>query len=590
MTGSKRSTSVLWSALALALPLTFATFMNDTFDLPKLTLVLLAVAYGLVRQARRVTPTVWTGLEMPLAIFLACAALSTIGSLDRTVSIAGFYRVYVFGWLPMVAMALAFWLSAQDDDAERLAFMLVLGGAGAGLYGALQTAGMEPIDAMPRVIGGRPWSSLGNPIYLGAVCMMALVVTVGEFGQRRHGRLLLGLCGAAQTAGLILSLSRSAWLGAAAGIVLLGILQRRKRLFFAVGAALVLIGLSMPSARSRASHLFSLAETSNAARLEGWKGALAIARQSPLLGTGPDTFFDAFRPHRSLTYIHATGTEVTQAQAHNDELQILATMGGLGLAAFLALLGMLAVRVGRVCRTAPLSVMASLGAACLALVVQDQFNFSSVTTTAWAALCLGQLCRRAPASATPAPARGWTTIGMTGIATLLAAFALISGYADARFKSGLELRQAGQPVLALIAFRESARLRPDLEIYQTEIGNTARTLAEMSAPGSLRSSLFAEAWQAAQTNTRRHPNNPDAWNNLGVAAMWRYQLGHEATLPEARAAFEHAVQLDPLFVDAWANLAKWRHVSGDIPGEKDLWRKVLTIDPQYPMAHQVLGV
>ena len=582
--------SILWPALALALPLTFATFMNDTFDLPKLILVLLAVAYGLVRLARRPAPTVRTGMEMPLAIFLGCAALSTVGSLDRFISITGFYRVYVFGVLPMAAMALAFWVSAQEDYAERLALMVMLGGAGAGLYGALQAAGMDPIDAMPRVIGGRPWSSLGNPVYLGAVCMMALMITVGEFGQRRYGRLLLALCGAAQTAGLMLSLSRSAWAGAAAGIVFLGILQRRKHLFLALGAVLVLLGLSMPSVRGRAAQVFSRTEASNAARLEGWKGALAIARQSPLLGTGPDTFFEAFRPYRTLAYVRATGTEVSQAHAHNDELQILSTMGGLGLLAFLALLGMFAARVWGVCRAMPSSVPASLGAACLALLVQDQFNFSSVTTTAWAALCLGQLCRRASTATASTPARRWTVIGMTGLATLLAAVAAISGYADARFKSGLELRQAGQPVLALIAFRESARLRPDLEIYQTEVGNMARTLAEMAAPGSVRDALFKEAWQAAVTDTRWHPHDPDSWNNLGVAAMWRYQLNREPALPDARAAFERAVALDPLFVDAWANLAKWRHISGDLAGEKELWKKVLTLDPAQPMARSVLGV
>ena len=70
--------------------------------------------------------------------------------------------------------------------------------------------------------------------------------------------------------------------------------------------------------------------------------------------------------------------------------------------------------------------------------------------------------------------------------------------------------------------------------------------------------------------------------------MWRNQLGGEATMKDAEAAFTRATQLDPLFVDAWANLAKWHHLQGDIDGEKRLWRVVLGIDPEHPMARAVL--
>ena len=70
--------------------------------------------------------------------------------------------------------------------------------------------------------------------------------------------------------------------------------------------------------------------------------------------------------------------------------------------------------------------------------------------------------------------------------------------------------------------------------------------------------------------------------------MWLVQLAHKDLSTEARRSFERAVQLDPVFVDAWANLAKWEHLAGRLDAEKTLWRKVLEIDPRHPMALQVL--
>jgi Flp pilus assembly protein TadD len=71
--------------------------------------------------------------------------------------------------------------------------------------------------------------------------------------------------------------------------------------------------------------------------------------------------------------------------------------------------------------------------------------------------------------------------------------------------------------------------------------------------------------------------------------MWLTQLAGQNRMPEARDAFLQAAALDPVFVDAWANLAKWHHLNHDLAGEKELWRKVLTLEPDHRMARQVLG-
>ena len=59
-------------------------------------------------------------------------------------------------------------------------------------------------------------------------------------------------------------------------------------------------------------------------------------------------------------------------------------------------------------------------------------------------------------------------------------------------------------------------------------------------------------------------------------------------MQEAQDSFRRAVELDPVFEDGWANLAKWEHLAGHRDEEKVLWSKVLEMDPSHEMARQVL--
>jgi hypothetical protein len=215
MMSFSRVSRLLLPVLVVALPLAFNLSLNDTFDLPKLVLVYAAVALLLPLlfwefQQLKGRRLVFTGVEGALFFFLAAAAFSTYTSIDRDLSLFGLYRVHVFGFFPMLAFALLFWLAAQEECKDRLRLALMIGGALAGLYAVLQYTGNEIFSSMPHIEGGRPWASLGNPVYLGAVCMMAFVVTVGDYAYSRYDAWLLGLLILGQSAGLLLSLSRSA--------------------------------------------------------------------------------------------------------------------------------------------------------------------------------------------------------------------------------------------------------------------------------------------------------------------------------------------------------------------------------------------
>ncbi len=587
------------------LPLVFCLDMDDTFDLPKMSMVyaIVVILLGLwFWQAleRGVLIFRQTALDIPLVTFLFVGLVSTYFSIDPILSLFGMYKIYAFGWVPVLAFATLFWLTAQlSSESLRLRIENAVGLAGifVSIYALLQFAGYEIFLRMPKTEGGRVWSSLGNPIYLGAVCMMAVVVGASAWFQAKNQTSVFrrGVLLSIPCVGLLLSLSRGAWVGVMVGLGLIFYVYRTETRRV-VRTTVILLGIgiltasTVPSVRERFSVLMSTQESSNASRIAGWKAGLQVARTHLWWGSGPDTFAQAFRPHRSLEYVRATGSSVTQGDAHNDFIQLAATQGLIGLLAWLGVLGLWFRELWRWRSIYPERV--GFAAAVIALGVQNQFNFSAVTTSAWAAVFTGVLCgmdrplREIKIPSFFHPIRWVLPIFITALFWTI----YQPVYADQQFHQAKKWLAQGHELKALNYFQSAVRSQSRIPVYQSELANAFRRVAQLSAPGSQRERYFDLAWAEAESSVLKHVYLPDAWNNRGVVAMWLVQLAGRNLWQIARDSFERAVQLDPVFVDAWANLARWEHLKGNLENEKELWKKVLTMDPQHAMALQVLGL
>ncbi|MCA9973958.1 MAG: O-antigen ligase family protein, partial [Anaerolineales bacterium] len=178
-------------------------------------------------------------------------------------------------------------------------------------------------------------------------------------GGARPGWLLAGLAGAVVgtavcALGLLASWSRGAWLGFAAGlVVLLFFLPRRRRhgltlLLAGGGAALALLGAGVLLNRlpvgvvERAASSFSddlqfgdvrgvdITDANYAVleRLAHWQAAVGMAEAHPWLGVGFGNYEPAYAQYRLINWPDALG------HAHNYYLNLLAEVGVLGLAAY----------------------------------------------------------------------------------------------------------------------------------------------------------------------------------------------------------------------------------------------------------------
>ena len=154
---------------------------------------------------------------------------------------------------------------------------------------------------------------------------MAVTAMVLARGRRR---LLYALASAVLTLALGLTLTRSAWLGMVAATMAL-LARLRPRWLLGLPVALLLVFLALPTTqRERLVSSLDWANHSQSDRFQMWRAGLAMWRERPLTGVGLGDLQPLYRDFAPAGVARAYG------HLHNNWVQILASMGALGLLAF----------------------------------------------------------------------------------------------------------------------------------------------------------------------------------------------------------------------------------------------------------------
>lgn len=149
----------------------------------------------------------------------------------------------------------------------------------------------------------------------------------GEAENKRLARFNWQLAAGITMAGILLSLSRAAWLGLGAELAIMWVLDRRQWKAPVACVALVLTGLVLePSIVQRAATLLSDTHATNLQRLDQWRVAIELIAASPLTGWGLGSF--------GSLYCDLSGTGVPYPWPHNLYLHIAAECGLPALIAF----------------------------------------------------------------------------------------------------------------------------------------------------------------------------------------------------------------------------------------------------------------
>jgi O-antigen ligase len=305
-------TGWLPAAYAGLLPILFIPVSVDAYILPRsaLTIFLGTAIFcaGLLFGERTLGGLRWPALAVALAALLAFAF-----SFSPALSLAGEYSRYESLPVRLAYLALlcgAAWIGER----RRLVACFLIGCSIASVEAVLQWATGSL---------ARPDGNLGQANLLGALLAMALPLALDRARWSPWWLVPAGLA----ALGLIASSSRSGWLAALVGLLVVGVFRvsaRRLRPVLWVSAAALVAALVV----GVFSPLRSLNQDTGSGRFGIWRDSLSMIASRPLLGWGEDAFGAVFG--RFQTGDWSPGQSIDRA--HSMPLDLLATQGVVGLA------------------------------------------------------------------------------------------------------------------------------------------------------------------------------------------------------------------------------------------------------------------
>ena len=510
------------AVVALGLPTAFIPTAEDSFILPRASIVIIGACLG--SGIALLTPggTGLGRLRWPLLAAAGTAILAFLFSISWPLSLAGSYTRYEslpirLGYLGLFAMAV--WLLRERRSRDWVVAALVFGSA---------IACLEALIQLSQNVPYRPDGNLGNANLLGALIAMAfpLAVARGLRGDRFTVAWWLGA--AVLAAGIYPTTSRSGGLGAFAGALAVFVFLLRGRaaaLATAVSAAMIGAGLYLIVA----GPLSQLNNDPARSRILLWQDGLRMIAAKPVTGWGEDA--TGLTLGRFLSGDWSPG--VTFDRIHSGPLDIAATEGILGAAA-LAIVLIIMLRGAWRARFA--GETGALAAACIGYSVWVLFNFDwapatgafwLMAGTAWSASRAFDVGSVQP-MASPSPAIPRPAAWRSGVAIVLALAAIALG---------------ALPVLADIWYLQgrtelAVRVDPLQARYHWALGQAlvAQNQKSRGVDEMLRAADLGET-------------EPGLYVELGDAEA---QLNRFA---DARRDYKRALQIDPFYAPASQRLA-----------------------------------
>jgi O-antigen ligase len=484
-------------------------------------------------------------------------------------------------WMGYPLLFFAVWRLAGGTSRRRgLTAVLLAYGAVSAVYALVQAAGLETI-AWSQSFGGRAGAFLGNPNFLGGHLALLLPVALALALDGRVGKgsgwwrwLLAGLL----ALGLLLTQTRGAWIGAAAGCAVLllgarqrmgGLLERRRKPLLALAgvALLALAGMlaSQPGALARLKQTVTGQDQELKRRFFLMRKAAQLAALKPLAGVGLGNFGAQF------PRVQVVGEDrnnfvalpyVVSEHAHNDFLQMAAEAGLPAALAWLALMALLLrelwrrVREKGLARAPSQDSLFALGVlgGWVALLVHGLANFPFlILPTQGAAWALAALALRGPLVSTEENMDEEAPVRRARIKTALEWLGLLLGLG---LVAALAVR-GGQ----LLAFDRLWWMgKGELGLQRFDQASTWLNRATYLEKGEAEVfHLHAQSeasremiWNSIGSYREAHRLEP---YNAPVSVRLGRALIENKLYPEAETVLRDAAEIAPNFYDVWEPLA-----------------------------------
>jgi O-antigen ligase len=355
--------SALRVAQVALLVLAFSVPFSIAITEGALVVGLIAIGISRARGRRFAAPSSWL---LPASLALAGAwLLSSAFSAEPADSFYHARKLYALGLILLAAEA-----GREPRVRARALVHLVAGSLVTALLGFIIYAIRVPAKPDYRL-----QSVLSNQMTSGGVLSAAVLWSLAAAAaQRGRGRLLYALAALPLGTALVLTQTRSHWLGTAAGIAAILIALAPRWGWLAPLAAIA--GLRFAPARlaARFASILDPHEPGNQGRLSMWRSARDIIRDHPVIGVGCQDLLQLYRRYRYPDWTFESG------HFHNNFIQIAVMTGAVGSLAFLFWLIAAARELGRGLKAARPGAdhgMAVAGIALfVALLVSGMFDYT----------------------------------------------------------------------------------------------------------------------------------------------------------------------------------------------------------------------
>jgi putative inorganic carbon (HCO3(-)) transporter len=337
------NTNVTSERLRIGLVAAYVVGLGVSITLAETALVLLALRF-IIRLARGETRGSWP-LKWPILAFIAATLLAASLSGRPAESLWSARSVVHLLGLWVIVDAL------PDVGAVTRAL--------AGLLAVLALVSIVGIGQVALCVQLAPWAPvLGRvalkchrahgfySIYMtlaGVLSLVLLAVLPWLMEHRSRWRTAAWLV---SLFALAVTYVRGAWLGFAAGVVVLAAVARRRRGLLLGGLVLATIALLLvPGVRSRARSIVDPNDPTSSERVYMWHSGIAMARDHWLTGVGPAQVKRVYPD-----YAAAEVTHKSRGHLHNTPLQIFIERGLLGFLAWLSIFAAFFTRAVRIVR------------------------------------------------------------------------------------------------------------------------------------------------------------------------------------------------------------------------------------------------
>jgi putative inorganic carbon (HCO3(-)) transporter len=349
-----------------------------SISLSQITLGVLTVWLVLARRAG-VIPRLRFPLAVPLALFAAWTAVAALGSAQPLESLVSSKNLVNLVGLWIVASVLG-----DSRSARRFLTALAVALGVVAALSIVQVAACPltlPVSPFDRVVAyffrncQRARGFFSIYMTLAGVLSMVLIATLPRLLRLEGGARLVPVWLVSVVA-LALTYVRGAWVGLAAGAVVVLLTVRRRSVVAITLVVVVLAALAaLPGVADRLRTIGTLRDDTTRDRLAMIKTGLSLMRAYPVTGIGPGQV--------KRVYPVAAGPEALRrstSHLHNTPLQIAVERGIPGLLAWIAIFAAFLVHTVRLVRRLPdgpeRTLVVGVQAAIVAFLVAGLFEYN----------------------------------------------------------------------------------------------------------------------------------------------------------------------------------------------------------------------